>query len=111
MVFVKANALISEYYEKTLVDDTLWSLGKRLREQLTEDIQTILQIENSQHLMSQNPIGVESIKLRNIYVEPLNMLQAELLKRTRNQNKPNSVLEEALMVTMTGIAAGLRNTG
>ncbi|ASK78026.1 phosphoenolpyruvate carboxylase [Paraphotobacterium marinum] len=111
MVFVKANALISEYYEKTLVDDTLWSLGQSLREQLNEDIQTILQIENSQHLMSQNPIGVESIKLRNIYVEPLNMLQAELLKRTRNQSKPNSVLEEALMVTMTGIAAGLRNTG
>ena len=111
MVFVKANALISVYYEKTLVDDTLWSLGQSLREQLNEDIQTILQIENSQHLMSQNPIGVESIKLRNIYVEPLNMLQAELLKRTRNQTEPNSVLEEALMVTMTGIAAGLRNTG
>lgn len=61
--------------------------------------------------MQSDPWGLESIRLRNIYVEPLNMLQAELLYRTRQSDNPSSELEEALMLTIAGIAAGMRNTG
>ena len=61
--------------------------------------------------MQSDPWGLESIRLRNIYVEPLNMLQAELLYRTRKCETPPAELEEALMVTNAGIAAGMRNTG
>ena len=61
--------------------------------------------------MQHDPWGLESIRLRNIYVEPLNMLQAELLYRTRQTEEASANLEEALMVTIAGIAAGMRNTG
>lgn len=111
MVFSKTNAAISQYYDECLVDPKLWPLGEQLRNRLNQDIKAVLMVENSDHLMEQNPWGAESINLRNIYVEPLNMLQAELLSRTRASTQENTELDDALMVTIAGIAAGMRNTG
>ena len=57
----------------------------------------------------------ESIQLRNIYTDPLNVLQAELLHRSRKAEEegldPDPRVEQALMVTIAGVAAGMRNTG
>ncbi|MBV7298783.1 phosphoenolpyruvate carboxylase [Enterovibrio paralichthyis] len=111
MVFTKTDPSISKYYDEKLVDPSLWSLGEQLRDRLAQDIKAVLMVENSDHLMEQNPWGAESIRLRSIYVEPLNMLQAELLCRTRAAEGEHSDLDEALMVTIAGIAAGMRNTG
>ena len=111
MVYAKTNASISEYYDQRLTDPSLWPLGNRLREQLNKDIASVLKVENTDHLMESNPWGKEAIRLRNIYVEPLNMLQAELLYRTRQHSNNAQTLEEALMVTIAGIATGMRNTG
>ncbi|OOE38271.1 phosphoenolpyruvate carboxylase [Salinivibrio kushneri] len=111
MVFTKTNLDIAKYYDQRLVDESLWPLGESLREQLRQDIQVVLAVENSDNLMEQNPWGAEAIRLRNIYVEPLNMLQAELLYRTRQQADPDQSLDDALMISIAGIAAGLRNTG
>lgn len=111
MVYTKTNVGIAEYYDQRLTDKSLWPLGQKLRNQLQQDIKTVLNVENNAHLMEQNPWGAEAIRLRNIYVEPLNMLQAELLYRTRQQDEPSPILEEALMVSIAGIATGMRNTG
>lgn len=111
MVYTKCNPQMSEYYDQRLTDKSLWPLGERLRNQLQADIKAVLNVENSDHLMESDPWGSESIKLRNIYVDPLNMLQAELLFRTRQQEETSPELEEALMVTIAGISAGMRNTG
>ncbi|ACH67224.1 MULTISPECIES: phosphoenolpyruvate carboxylase [Aliivibrio] len=111
MVYTKCNPQMSEYYDQRLTDKSLWPLGERLRNQLQTDIKAVLNVENNDHLMERDPWGSESIRLRNIYVDPLNMLQAELLFRTRQQEETSPELEEALMVTIAGIAAGMRNTG
>lgn len=111
MVYSKCNIEISRYYDERLADPALLPLGDRLREQLQSDIKAVLNVENNENLMQSDPWGLESIRLRNIYVEPLNMLQAELLYRTRQSETPPVELEEALMVTIAGIAAGMRNTG
>jgi len=111
MVYSKCNIEIAKYYDQRLVDEELLPLGEKLREQLQKDIKTVLNVENNENLMQSDPWGQESIRLRNIYVEPLNMLQAELLYRTRQSETPPAELEEALMVTIAGIAAGMRNTG
>jgi Phosphoenolpyruvate carboxylase (EC 4.1.1.31) len=111
MVFTKTNLDIAKYYDQRLVDESLWPLGESLRDQLRQDIQVILAVENSDNLMEQNPWGAEAIRLRNIYVEPLNMLQAELLYRTRQCEEGDQSLDDALMISIAGIAAGLRNTG
>ncbi|WPK52888.1 phosphoenolpyruvate carboxylase [Vibrio fluvialis] len=111
MVYTKCNMDIARYYDERLVDESLRPLGQRLRDQLQKDIKTVLNVENNENLMQSDPWGHESIRLRNIYVEPLNMLQAELLFRTRQSQDADPELEEALMVTIAGIAAGMRNTG
>ncbi|MFV0449247.1 MAG: phosphoenolpyruvate carboxylase [Vibrio sp.] len=111
MVYTKCSVDLARYYDERLVDEKLRPLGQRLRDQLLKDIKTVLNVENNENLMQSDPWGQESIRLRNIYVEPLNMLQAELLHRTRKSETPTTELEEALMVTIAGIAAGMRNTG
>ncbi|HIF9501765.1 TPA: phosphoenolpyruvate carboxylase [Photobacterium damselae] len=111
MVFTKTNVGIAQYYDQRLTDEALWPLGQKLRDQLQQDIKTVLTVENNDHLMEQDPWGAEAIRLRNIYVEPLNMLQAELLYRNRQQQESSPMMEEALMVTIAGIATGMRNTG
>ncbi|WP_127959025.1 phosphoenolpyruvate carboxylase [Serratia microhaemolytica] len=111
MVFAKTDLWLAEYYDQRLVDPSLWPLGQQLREQLSSDIQVVLAIANDEHLMADLPWIAESIALRNVYTDPLNVLQAELLHRSRQQQQPDAQVEQALMVTIAGVAAGMRNTG
>ncbi|MFV2014262.1 MAG: phosphoenolpyruvate carboxylase, partial [Candidatus Heimdallarchaeota archaeon] len=56
-----------------------------------------------------------SILRRNPYIDPLNLIQIQLLKQWRKEDKPDNLdpqgLQRALLLTLNGIAAGLRNTG
>ncbi|WKT00613.1 phosphoenolpyruvate carboxylase [Gallibacterium salpingitidis] len=110
MVFSKTDLWLAEYYDQRLVPQQLWPLGQSLREQLKADIQTLLSLSHEDQLMADLPWVAESIKLRNIYTDPLNLLQVELLHRLRS-GETDPALEQALMITITGIAAGMRNTG
>jgi len=109
MVFAKTDAGISAYYDERLVPAALRRIGEALRRQLASDTATVLELAGRDQLLADEPWISESLRLRNIYTEPLNMLQAELLQR--NREAPQPVLERAIMVTIAGIAAGMRNTG
>jgi phosphoenolpyruvate carboxylase len=112
MVFLKADTDIAAYYDKVLVPAELQYLGTELRQQLSQDRQLLLQLINSDRLMAKEHWIRESIMLRNTYIDPLHILQAELLHRVRHQ--PQSVkpdINKALMITIAGIAAGMRNSG
>lgn len=111
MVYQKADMSVSQYYEQVLVPPALRHLGDRLRQQLQADIQTVLELTHDANLMEREPWSLESIKLRNPYMDPLHMLQAELLKRSRSSDVMPKAVEQALMVTISGIANGMRNTG
>lgn len=111
MVFAKSDARISEYYDKRLVDKKLLRFGDLLRESLKKDIATILKISEKEYLMQNYPERAENIQMRNIYTNPLNLLQVELLDRCRQEGEHPKELELALMITISGIAAGMRNTG
>ena len=109
MVYAKTDGELSAYYESRLVDVTLHELGAQLRQRLNTDIALVLSIVNDENLLRDLPWLKESLKLRNTYIDPLNLLQVELLTRDRQESSPE--VEKALMVTIAGIAAGLRNTG
>ncbi len=109
MVLGKTEPEIAAYYEHRLVDAELHPLGTILRGRLRDACQMILELTGSKELLESNPVVRQSIDVRNPYVDPLHYLQAELLFRDRNT--PNETVEQALMATMTGIAAGMRNTG
>ncbi|APG52029.1 MULTISPECIES: phosphoenolpyruvate carboxylase [Providencia] len=111
MVYAKADLWLAEYYDHRLVEERLWPLGVKLREQLSEDIKSVLAVSKDEALMADLPWIAESIALRNVYTDPLNVLQAELLHRSRQQEHPDPRVEQALMVTIAGVAAGMRNTG
>ncbi|MBQ0785757.1 MAG: phosphoenolpyruvate carboxylase [Amphritea sp.] len=109
MVVAKSDGNIASYYEKRLVSDELKVLGADLRCRLANTVELVKKIKQQDELLEENPIIRQSIDVRNPYIDPLHFLQAELLYRDRNH--PDERLEQALMITMAGISAGMRNTG
>lgn len=117
MVLAKADLSIVEEYESLLVEAELRPLGELLRARQEALVVRLLALRKQNQLLEQVPLTQQAISVRNPYIIPLHQLQSELLARVRacEQDKicsPNQAqLERALMVTMAGIAAGLRNTG
>ncbi len=70
----------------------------------------MLAVTGHGELLQENPVLKRSIQVRNPYVDPLNLCQIELLRRIRGGDEDPITLN-ALLVTINGIAAGLRNTG
>lgn len=111
MVVGKADTNICAHYEQQLVDKKLHPLGLELRHDLAALEQELNDIKGQDDILdSDGPLQL-SINVRKPYVDPLNYLQAELLKRERLAGEMSPQLELALKVTMAGISAGMRNTG
>ncbi|HWV14564.1 MAG TPA: phosphoenolpyruvate carboxylase [Cellvibrio sp.] len=111
MVIGKADNPISSYYEEQLVPAEYHGLGEQLRADVTAIEKLINRLKKQDVLLSDEPLLRQSLAVRKPYVDPLNYLQAELLKRYRSSKAISPDLERALKVTMAGIAAGMRNTG
>lgn len=112
MVYAKSDAVVAAYYDSRLVGSDYQYLGDDLRERLRRDTNTILSISGDTVLM-QDVLGATAANMlvRNSFTLPLNFLQVELLHRARATEQPSHDLELALMVTISGIAAGVRNSG
>ncbi|WLH22589.1 phosphoenolpyruvate carboxylase [Pseudomonas sp. FP215] len=112
MVLAKADADIARLYDERLVQPDLLALGAHLRDLLSQACAVVLGLTGQSQLLAHSPDTLEFIRLRNTYLDPLHLLQAELLARSRQQEAAqDSPLEQALLVSVAGIAAGLRNTG
>ncbi|GLP95990.1 phosphoenolpyruvate carboxylase [Paraferrimonas sedimenticola] len=113
MVLAKAEPNLSRYYEASLVPEELRKVGTGMRQKLQQGIEIILDLTGEQRLMEHTPWNRESVELRNPYIDPLNFLQAEMLARLRSsKDKANQEhVEQALLLTIAGVAAGMRNTG
>ena len=109
MVLAKSEALIAEQYDALLVPDELKPLGTELRERLRDTIALVLRVSGHRTLLQENQVLARSIEVRNPYVDPINLVQAEILRRYRERRDPG--LWHAFVVTVNGIAAGMRNTG
>ncbi|PJE43180.1 MAG: phosphoenolpyruvate carboxylase [Pseudomonas sp.] len=112
MVLAKADESIAQLYDERLVEPALRPLGEHLRGLLSQAVVAVLGLTGQSQLLAHSPETLESISVRNTYLDPLHLLQAELLARSRlRDNQADSPLEQALLVSVAGIAAGLRNTG
>ena len=112
MVLAKTDDAIARRYDERLVSPDLQQLGVDLRDRLSQAIQAVLALTGQHELLMHSPETLESFSLRNTYLDPLHLMQIELLARSRQQQSPaQSPLEQALLVSVAGIAAGLRNTG
>lgn len=117
MICLKADMHVAESYLELVSEDK--EKGTEVFETIKleyEKTKNILQkITQSDALLETTPDIRNSIMRRNPYIDPLNLIQIELLKQWRKQNKPDNLdpqgLQRALLLTLNGIAAGLRNTG
>ncbi|WP_180000362.1 phosphoenolpyruvate carboxylase [Acinetobacter sp. YH12239] len=116
MVLSKSDSNVALYYESHLTqDENLKVLGAELRQRLHDAVQTLLAMKGESKLLSSNEVLDQAMKIRKPYLLPLHLLQAELMKRRREYLAERTVeqteVDHALMVSIAGIAAGLRNTG
>jgi len=109
MVLAKAEARIAAHYDRLLVPGDLRDLGDALRGRLSRTIDLVKRTTGHARLLENNHALRRSIDVRNPYVDPINVVQAEILRRMRQA--PDDTLADAFIVTVNGIAAGMRNTG
>ncbi|GMG85861.1 phosphoenolpyruvate carboxylase [Biformimicrobium ophioploci] len=111
MVLAKSDPRVAAWYEERLTEDPeLQRLGVELRSRLARTVAALSRLTGRENLLDNNPAMRWSIRVRDPYTDPLHLLQAELMARLRDRPE-EPLLESALMVTIAGIAAGMRNTG
>jgi phosphoenolpyruvate carboxylase len=111
MVLAESDARIAAEYDRRLVPPDLQPVGTDLRNRLDTTIRSVLTATNKERLLTENAVLRRSIEVRNPYVYPINLVQIELLRRLREEKAADPQIVNAFMVTVNGIAAGMRNTG
>ena len=116
MSLLKADMDIAALYSDLVPDQTLArEQFDRIRAEYDRTVAAILRVTHHTELMQDDPVIQRSIQLRNPYVDPLNYLQVDMLRRVRALPDQDSVeaqaVREVIVLTINGIAAGLRNTG
>jgi len=110
MTLVKTDLDIAARYVAALVPEGLRSLLDDLREEFELTVEQVLAVTGDSSLLDRNPTLRTTLEIRENYLEPLHHLQIDLLAR-RRRGEDDPLLERALLLTINGIAAGLRNTG
>ncbi|MDP4085513.1 MAG: phosphoenolpyruvate carboxylase [Bacillota bacterium] len=112
MALMKADITTAKEYS-SLVQDA--SIAERIFTNIHEEYKRtkaiLLKITGDSELLDHTPNIQESVYRRNPYVDPLNFLQVELINQLRKQEEPDEELLKEVLLTISGIAAGLRNTG
>ncbi|KAF8657054.1 hypothetical protein HU200_060391 [Digitaria exilis] len=112
MVTAKADAPTAARYEEMLVaaPERRRAVGGELRRELARTVRCVLAVSGHSKLTAHNRSLRRLIESRLAYLNPMNMLQVEVLRRLRRDDD-NRRLRDVLLITINGIAAGMRNTG
>jgi phosphoenolpyruvate carboxylase len=116
MALAKADFGIARLYASLVEDEALRDrVFATLEAEFNLTHRMILEITQQKSLLETNPVLERSIRLRNPYVDPMSLLQVELIRRKRTAAAKGEdaapELDRAISATINGISAGLRNTG
>lgn len=125
MTLSKTDYSVSANYELQLVNKDgestkdLNELGNQIRANLVKTRKNVLSVTDCDDLSSNFGLLQQSMKVRNPYVDPLNVLQAETMKRLRSVRDgtiiatPEDILllEDTIVISINGIASGMKNSG
>ncbi|MEO6829592.1 MAG: phosphoenolpyruvate carboxylase, partial [Acidobacteriaceae bacterium] len=111
LALAKADFDIARQYSFLMKDEAIrQSVFSRLEAEYENTLEAVLAVTGQSILLETNPVISRSIRLRNPYVDPMSLIQVELLRRKRAGDTSES-LQRAIAATINGISAGLRNTG
>jgi phosphoenolpyruvate carboxylase len=111
LAMAKADLTIARLYAGLVENETLrHRVFRMLEEEFLRTRRALLAITGERELLQDNAVLSRSIRLRNPYVDPMSLVQVDLLRRKR-AGENTSALNYALGATINGIAAGLHNTG
>ena len=111
MTLAKTDLRIAEFYVCNLVEPALQPIFDVIRLEHEVTTQEVLRTLGATTLLARHPVLRNTLAVRAGYLEPLHHLQIELLAQRRKTDDPDPDLNRALLQTVNGIAAGLRNTG
>jgi phosphoenolpyruvate carboxylase len=112
MTLVKSDMEIARRYVEDLVPGPLQAIFGQVKAEYERTVEQILWVTGQAELLEGAPVLRRTLSVRASYLAPIHDLQVSLLKRVRlSQGPPDPELERALLFTINGIAAGLRNTG
>jgi len=109
-MLARADLEIARYYE-ALSPAPLRRFGSDIRAEYQLACEQVLAVKNSQALLDSDPTLQRSIRLRNPYVDPMNLMQVDLLERWRRGGREDHDLFAALLASVGGIAEGMQSTG
>ncbi len=105
MTLAKSSMEIAAEYLELVEEQSLWPA---IVEEHRRTVAGVLEVVEERELLARHPVLQQSIRLRNPYVDPMNAVQVSLLRRYRGGDEAAA---PALLRSIAGIAAGLRNTG
>ena len=110
MTLVKTDLGIAERYVERLVEPDQRGLFDIVKAEHARTVDRVTAI-TGRELLANLPVLKRTLQIRDVYLDPLHVLQIDLLARSRAMEEPDSRLRRALLLTVNGVAAGMRNTG
>ncbi|MFN2608326.1 MAG: phosphoenolpyruvate carboxylase, partial [Acidimicrobiales bacterium] len=111
MVLFKTDLDIARRYVERLVDPSLHYLFDVVADEHRRSVEQVLALTGDRRLLDRYPSLRRTLDVRNGYLDPINYVQVSLLARVRATTEHDPLLWRALLLTVNGIANGMRNTG
>ena len=111
MALAKTDLDIARLYVDRLVDPALHRVFDVIVDEHERTTAEVLRLLGADELLDGHPVLRRTLQTRDTYLAPMHHLQTGLLARRRSTDEPDPRLERALLLTINGIATGLRNTG
>ena len=111
MTLAKTDMRIAAFYVSELVDPELQDVFEIIKDEHSRTLKEVLALSPGDRLLANNPLLRQTLEVRESYLEPLHHLQVHALTERRAVDEPDPDLQRALLLTVNGISAGMRNTG